>query len=451
MVELLFEQHATSFLAVATTVHLAVLLLRAHRNPTGRKYDALLLPCLVFCGTPWMFPTTLGIASGSVLHLAWFIVSDRFVPDPPAPVVTPTATIVRPQPAPAAASRPVPGFVKTPVIGVFRETEDITTFRMVRPEGFEFRPGQFVTVRVKVDGKPVSRCYSISSAPETTGYLEISVKRQGLVSGLLHATIRPGSSLEVRSPAGVFVYPEGDARPVVFIAGGIGITPVMSMLRHSLQADPTRPVTLLYSVHGQRDVVFRDELRWITQRHPHASVVITTTRGPHSTEYLSGRIDRRLLTEHVPDLTDRVFLICGPGAMIDAMKATLAELGVPSDQVRFEAFESAIAAANAPDAATSDAAPPTEPAMSAAGFQLRLVASGRTIAVDGARTLLESCEAANVEIPSVCRAGVCGSCRSRLLEGDVRCESDVLSAADRAQGYILPCVSWPTGDCALEA
>jgi ferredoxin-NADP reductase len=155
-------------------------------------------------------------------------------------------------------------WVKTPVVAVFDETPDVRTFRMARPEGFEFKAGQFLTIRVRADGKEHVRCYSISSPPDARGHLEITVKRIGLVSGALHATVRPGSMLSVRPPGGAFVYPTGEDRPLVLIAGGVGITPLMSMLRHAIDAEPWRPVTLFYSVRTVEDIAFRDELRmWL--------------------------------------------------------------------------------------------------------------------------------------------------------------------------------------------
>ena len=146
------------------------------------------------------------------------------------------------------------------MLAVLEESPTIRTFRLARPAPFTFDAGQFLTVRVQVDGQAHVRCYSISSAPEATGYLEISVKRQGLVSGMLHATLRPGSSLLVKPPAGRFTYPAGDDRPVALVAGGVGITPLISMLRHGVAADPGRPITLLYSARGRRELVFWDEL-----------------------------------------------------------------------------------------------------------------------------------------------------------------------------------------------
>ena len=456
MTELLRVETSAAAMAVATTVHLSLLLLRMHRSPAGRRYDALLLPSAVLAITPWLFPIVGGVAAGIAAHLAWFVACERLVPRPPVPVPAPVPAQPRPQAAvrPVAAVQPA-GWVKTPVIAVFRETPDITTFRMARPDGFDFKAGQFLSVRFSIDGKAVSRCYSVSSAPEATGYLEISVKRQGLVSGLLHATIRPGSMLDVMRPAGAFVYPADDHRPVTLIAGGVGITPLMSMLRHSQLADPTRPVTLLYSVRTQKDIAFRDELGWIAQRHRMAKVVIATAEEPPRDGCLSGMINRDLLTAQVEDLQHNIFLLCGPPPMIEAMKRLLADLGVAPDQIRFEEFAAAVAFASARAAGEAPAVgvvTPAEPAAAAAaGFKLRLVVSGQSIAASGSRTLLETCEAAGIRLPSACRAGICGTCRSRIVDGQVRCESSLLDESERAEGYILPCVSWPTSDCALEA
>jgi ferredoxin-NADP reductase len=446
----LADHLGTPVLALITTAHLSALLLILHRGPGGLRGWSLVVPSLAFSASPWLLPTPAGVAAGLALHLGWLVACSRLngeaaparsAPARPAAAAAPAPSVA----APARGRAPSSRFVQVPVIGVFPETDDITTFRMARPEGFDFAAGQFTSLRVNIDGKPVIRCYSISSAPEATGYLEISVKRQGLMSGTLHATVRPGSLLSVMPPSGGFAYPAGDDRPLALIAGGVGITPLVSMLRHAIQAEPTRPVTLLYSVHTHRDVAFRDELRWIARRHPQARVVITATRGPHDAGMLSGRIDRRMIEGHVADLANTVFMICGPGPMIEAMAATLAELGVPPGQVRSEAFEAAVASTVEPPAGSEAGAD------AARSFALRLVDRDATVEVADRSTLLDACEAAGIDLPSACRAGVCGTCKARLVDGRVRCDSDLLSDDERAAGYILPCVSWPESDCAMEA
>jgi len=462
MIQMLGLTVPASILAGATTAHLALLLLRRHRNPRGARHEALLLPGAALTAAPWLFSSVLGVGVGLTLHLAWVLACELLVVGgdqtgaAPAAGARPPARrdglpAAGPQPSPAAARPVADGFVRTPVLAVVPETPDIVTVRMARPEGFHFSAGQFLTMRIQVDGKAVVRCYSVSSAPEATGYLEISVKRQGLVSGWIHSSVRPGSTLSIRAPAGGFVYPSDDDRPIVLLAGGVGITPLVSMLRHAVASEPERRVTLLYSVTSHHDVAFRGELRWIADRFPQVKLVVTMTRGPHHPEFLSGRIDRRMIAGQIEDLDHSLFMICGPGPMIEAMRATLSELGVDSGRIRSEAFEAAIAASAAPAASVT---PPREApggpgpvdAGTGSSSRLRLVSSGRTVEVPDGRTLLEACEDAGVELPSACRAGVCGTCRLRLVDGRVDCPAGV-----DADGSILPCVSTALGDCAIEA
>lgn len=452
---LLISHAEPPVLAAVTTLHLAALLLIAHQHVQGIRGLHLLIPSLAFAVSPWLLPTTAAIAAGLLLHIGW-TATVRRLPKPASPPASlsgggrpspanrgPATPAPRPQPSPA----PRPGgFTQVPVIGVFPETPDITTFRMARPEGFDFKAGQFTSVRLKIDGRPVVRCYSISSAPEAGGYFEISVKRQGLMSGTLHASIRPGSMVSVMPPSGGFTYPDEDDRPLGLLAGGVGITPLMSMLRHATAADPTRPITLLYSTNTHSDIAFRDELRLLAHRHPQTRIVITNTRGPHADDCRSGRIDAAMITENVDDVRNTVFMICGPGPMIDGMKECLRGLGVPDDQIRSEAFEAAVASTvpiEDPGATTVDVPAET--------FQLRLLHSNATIQVGADETLLDACESAGVELPFACRAGVCGTCRSRVIDGTVRCDSDLLDDREREEGYTLPCVAWAESDCAMEA
>ncbi len=337
--------------------------------------------------------------------------------------------------------------MSTPVLAVLDEANGIKTFRLSRPEGFEFAAGQFIAVRVQVDGKPHVRCYSISSSPDARGYLEISIRRQGLVSSTLHATVRTGSLLAINRPAGRFVYPSGDDRPIALVAGGIGITPLLSMMRYAITSDPTRPLTLLYSARSEQDVAFLHELQVIAERHPHVRVVLTLTEPSAQTRWQTGRIDAAMLRQAAADPAHTIFCLCGPGPMIVDLKAALAEMGVPASQVRFEEFQTAAAATvlNAPAVA------PAAEAVRACAHRVTFSVTGRTTSAGSADTLLELAEAEGVPIISSCRAGVCQACRTRLADGDADCQSDFLDPADRAAGFILPCVSRATGDCVLEA
>lgn len=344
------------------------------------------------------------------------------------------------------------GFVAVSVLAVLDESPTVRTFRLARPASWTFEAGQFLTVRAQVDGRPQVRCYSISSAPESTGYMEISVKRQGLVSGTLHATLRPGMPLLVKPPAGRFTYPAGDDRPIVLVAGGVGITPLISMLRHGVAADPGRPVTLLYSARGSRELAFWGELNGLTTRHPHVRVVGTVTDPDGGWEGRVGRIDRALLTACVPEAAHSVFMMCGPAALIGDIRDALLEMGVPERQVRSELFEAPAAIGARPSLAEAQTGGgEREAALAAATARLDLVRSGRAVDVAGSQTLLDAAEEAGADIPTLCRAGVCGTCRTLLLSGSAHCTSDALDERDRTAGYVLPCVTWAAGDCALEA
>jgi len=460
------EATSSSVLAFVSTVHLCLLLLRHHRSVRSLVGAVWLVPGAAFGVAAWTLSSPAWLAAGIAAHLAWFFGCEAALRRTAADgrATAPRATAVAATSAAIAAAPALPphrGFVAAPVLAVVPETDDIATFRIARPDGFRFRAGQFLTVRVEVDGKPLVRCYSISSAPETPGFMEISVKRVGKVSVALHATVRAGSELHVKAPAGQFVYPEQDGRPLVLIAGGVGITPLASMLRHGLAAQPARPITLLYSVHSARGVAFRRELEMVAERHPQATVLVTVSDGAPAPGQLAGRVTEALLRNVAPDPTGSTFMLCGPDAMMKAVRAMLAALGVPAGQVHFEAFEAAVASAREHEAAGGPApslaldsttpAPAVHRAASGGAFTLTLTQSGLSVPVSARQTLLDAAEAGGAAIPSSCRAGVCLTCRSRLVKGDVDCDSDSLDEADREAGYVLPCVAWAKCDCILEA
>ncbi|HET9271667.1 MAG TPA: iron-sulfur cluster-binding domain-containing protein [Vicinamibacterales bacterium] len=438
----------SALLATATAGHLALAALRRHRSRSANALSPFVLPSFLFSAAPWVFPSPLALAIGAAAHLAWFVACEVLSPPPAAPPVPKSASIpVAARQAPSAVSTQASGgFVSTPVLAALDETADVKTLRVARPAGFDFEPGQFVPVRVTVDGRPHVRCYSISSAPQAAGYLEISVRRQGLVSTLLHATARTGATLAIGRPAGQFTYPAGDDRPLALIAGGIGITPLLSMLRHAVATDPGRPIVLLYSARARESLAFLGELKLIAERHPQVRIGVTLSQPGAAPPWRTGRVDAAFVRQYVPHAAHTVFCLCGPAAMMTDVSALLAAEGVPASQIRFEQFETAVAATqlHAPPPAVS-------PAGAAAQFRVRFATSGRTAEAGGSVTLLEAAEQQGVRIPSSCRAGVCQACRTRLTLGEADCRSSVLDPEDRAAGFILPCVSWATSDCELEA
>ena len=403
-----------------------------------------------------MWTSPIALFALAIAHIVWFTVCEllappagRLSPAPSTRSATAKADPQRPRadhaPRPAVASGP--GFISTPVLAVLEETNAIKTFRMARPDGFTFTAGQFLAVRVSVAGQPHVRCYSISSPPEAHGYLEISVRRQGLVSTTLHATVRSGSTIAIGRAAGQFVYPRGDDRPLALVAGGIGITPLLSMLRHAVLVDATRPIVLLYSARSPEDAAFVRELSLIAERHPQVRIGLTFSGGTAPPPWRTGHIDTALVRQHVPHPAHTIFCLCGPAAMMTAMDQLLRGEGVPPDQIRSERFETAVAAA----LVNTSAPAAQEQVASRDEYRVTFTSTGRTARGAGSQTLLDVAELEGVPIASSCRSGVCLTCRTRLTEGDADCRSSMLDPDDRAAGFILPCVSWAMGDCVLEA
>lgn len=352
------------------------------------------------------------------VHAVWLVACELMSPKK-------TVDRAKHQTSPQPPSAP-PTFVATTVLAVLDETDDVRTFRMARPAGMPFSAGQFLAVKALIDGKPHVRCYWMRSAPHVLGYLEISVRRQGLVSGTLHATIRAGSTLSINRPAGQFVYPQDDDRPLVLqYAGGIGITPLLSMLRHATATDPVRPITLLYSARTENDVAFRRELALIAERHPQVRIAITLTRATADTRLRTGRISTDLMRQYVSAPSHTIFCLCGPAPMLDEVRAVLLALGGPGpDQARtVRAGRGRVATAERA-AGRADARRPSPRAVRELG---------RSVSAPASRTLLETAEAEGIAIASSCRSGVCQSCRTRLSAGHADCRSDVLDPADRAQ------------------
>lgn len=407
-------------LEAAAMAHLVLGMLRAVLGARGSRSRLASVPSFLAAATPWFFPAPGVILAVLAADVLWYFTIGRLLsvgaPKPVARRATPTTTLR--------------------VLGVRRETDEIRTFRLERPTGFDFAPGQYLTVVVPVEGRLVSRCYSICSSPDELRHLEISVRKQGLVSAALHASIRSGGAIAARKPAGKFVYPTDSRRPIVLLGGGVGVTPLLAMLRHAAASDPGREVTLLLSVRMGTQIPFKAELEELGTK-PGLRVVVTATRGEAVPPVRSGRLDLDFVRREVRDPTACVFCMCGPGEMIDGFKTGLPAMGVPAAQVRAEAFEAA----------------KHGPGTHAAGgpFTLELTASGKSVTVPPGATLLEAAEAAGVDIPSSCRAGVCQTCRTKVVSGDVDCPADCRDDADRREGWIYPCVAWPKSNCVLDA
>ena len=357
------------------------------------------------------------------------------------------------------------------VAAVFHETPDVRTFRLMRPDGqplpFEHAPGQYLNVALTIDGKRVNRSYTIASSPTRGHACEITVKRGagGFGSVHLHERIVVGSMLQVSAPAGRFVFTGAEADRVVLIAGGVGITPLMAIIRYLTDRCWPGQIYLVYAVRRRADLIFADELTYLQRRFANLHVCQTLSREPGQSEGSDwtgarGAITAAMLSAFVPDVARGPVYLCGPDAMMAAMQDILRGLGLPDAALRTEAFVSS--ATNAPaavDAAVSvtleaSAAPaiPRDPAAAAQEGSVRFQRSGQVVTQPPRQTILETAEAAGIDIAFECRAGICGQCKTRLLSGRVAMESeDALTAGEKARGLILACQAHALGDVTVDA
>ncbi|WP_218128046.1 2Fe-2S iron-sulfur cluster-binding protein [Belnapia rosea] len=380
------------------------------------------------------------------------------LPTPPASAAPSAAA------ATAAARRPWSGTLR--VAAIFRETPTVKTFRLVEPGGgdvpFTFMPGQFLTVSAELDGKTARRSYTIASSPTQRSHVEVTVKReeQGLISRHLHDRVAVGDAVEVSAPLGVFTF-MGEEASIVLIAGGVGITPMMSVARYLTDRSYPCEIFFLYGARRPEEFVFREELEYLQKRHANLYVAATMSRA-EGTAWMgaTGPISKEFIARSVPEIARRRVHLCGPPPMMEAARAALAELGVPKNQIKTEAFGPARGVAPGTPAPLPPPPPAPSPGPTPAGeaiprvatAEVRFTKSGKTGALAPDQTVLEAAEAIAVEIEYSCRVGICGACKVRLLEGAVTMEvEEGLPPEEKARGVILACQAKSVGNLSVEA
>ena len=223
------------------------------------------------------------------------------------------------------------------VARIDQETPGVKTFRLVACHGggipFSYLPGQFLTLTLPVAGKPIRRSYTISSSPTQGYYCEITVKREehGAGSRYLHDRVQVGDTIEVQAPSGKFHFTGEGADSIVLIAGGVGITPMMSVTRALTDMAWQGDIYLIAACHNPEQFIFEAELKRLQERHPNLHVFAAMSRIDEDVgAYRKGRLSEALLAEWVPEIASRRVHLCGPPTMMDAVKGMLTRLGVPA-------------------------------------------------------------------------------------------------------------------------
>lgn len=341
------------------------------------------------------------------------------------------------------------------VTEVRRETDDAVSICFDVPESlrplFQFRAGQHLTLRTELEGEDVRRNYSVCVAPHE-GEVRVAIKRigGGRFSTWANEALAPGATLDVMPPHGSFTWtfePEARRR-YVGIAGGSGITPVLSLLKTALSVEPHSSFTLLYGNRNSSSIMFLETLAALKDRFlDRLEVYHFLEEEEEEIDLFNGRLDRAKCDEVLATLVDPAevdaFFVCGPGPMMDAAEAALRERGVDPSRILIERFTT-----DAPSAA--QAAAQAALAQQAAGLHFAAVLDGRRRRVTfdpQAGNILDSARAAGLPAPYACKAGVCATCRAKVVSGKVEMGTNYgLTADEVAQGYVLTCQTVPLSD-----
>ncbi|PWU27385.1 phenylacetate-CoA oxygenase/reductase subunit PaaK [Pseudomonas sp. RW407] len=335
------------------------------------------------------------------------------------------------------------------------ETRDAVSIAFDVPrdlqDSFRFEQGQHLVVRAQLDGEEVRRSYSICSGVND-GELRVAIKRVpgGRFSAYANEALKAGNSLEVMPPAGHFNVPLDAARHgnYLAVAAGSGITPILSIVKTTLEAEPHSRVTVLYGNRSSNAAMFREQLEDLKNRYlQRLNLIFVFSREQQDVDLYNGRIDadkcgqlfsRWLDVKHL----DAAF-ICGPQAMTETVRDQLRANGMSAERIHFELFA---AAGSESKREARQAAAATDSGKS----QVTVISDGRELSFELARnsvSVLDAGNAQGAELPYSCKAGVCSTCKCKVIEGEVEMDSNfALEDYEVAAGYVLSCQSFPLTD-----
>ncbi|WP_306316755.1 MULTISPECIES: hybrid-cluster NAD(P)-dependent oxidoreductase [unclassified Streptomyces] len=319
-------------------------------------------------------------------------------------------------------------------------TADVKTFVLTPSEPGLFRhdPGQYLTLCLDIDGEPVERCYTISSAPTRPDLLTLTVKRVpgGLVSNHLHDHLAPGGAVWARGPLGRFTINLHPAPKYLFLSAGSGVTPLMSMTRTLYDLSHPVDVVFAHSARTYEDIIFRQELDFIAATTPHIRV-------RHFLDDRADQLTAAQLRTLAPDLSEREVFTCGPAGYMTAVRDMLATEGFDLAHYHEESFTFAPLPVTAPE---SGPAPAT-----GTGYKVQLARTGRTIECDAETPVLTAAAREGVTLPASCAQGLCGTCKTTLLSGSVDMRhAGGIRPREIANNKILLCCSTPREDLVID-
>ena len=350
-------------------------------------------------------------------------------------------------------------FHNLPVSNITPEAAGAVAITFKVPEdlrsGFNFKAGQFLTLRASIDGNDVRRSYSISSSQNSylqNGTLEVGIRpvQGGVFSNWAASQLKVGDVLRVMPADGRFIVQRPRAIHRVGFAAGSGITPILSILASTLEEQAESKFTLVYGNRRMDSVMFNEALQDLKDRYPNRLTLIhVLSRQAQEVPLLEGRIDEAKVKEIVSSLLpaasmDEVF-ICGPEAMIEATEKALLEVGVPARNIRTERFTSPILEALPADARKQVVLGHAPESKGEVALTVVLDGKKHQMQMSTTDKILDVALAAGLDLPYSCKGGVCCTCRAKVMHGSVVMEKNfTLEKWEAEQGFVLSCQAKPT-------
>ncbi|TNJ42954.1 ferredoxin--NADP reductase [Tamlana fucoidanivorans] len=336
--------------------------------------------------------------------------------------------------------------MKLLVKDIIKETPDAISISFKNGNFFKkikYKPGQFLTIHVPIDGQIHKRAYSFSSNPFTDKDLKITIKRveKGLVSNYIHDNLKVGDKLEVDDPAGsFFIQPHGKSqKQYVLFAGGSGITPMFSIVKSVLTEEKASRVLLIYANQTIDSIIFHNEIKALESSFPNQFSVehIISSNKIQQDNYHAGLARQDVLqtifSKHNLVFGDYVYMICGPNGYMEKIKELLKANGVAREKIKIEVFKAPVVKVTGRNLISN--------------VILTIDGASHQIQVRGDRSILQQAMSESIVIPYSCRSGMCSTCKAKCVSGEVSMtDGHLLSDAEVAQGDILTCVSYPASE-----
>lgn len=334
---------------------------------------------------------------------------------------------------------------------VLRDSYNVVThaFRSVGGRWFDYLPGQFITLELPINGELVHRTYTLSSSPSRPLCITVTTKATdtSVATEWMHANLKIGDRVRAYGPSGLFSFFHHPAEKYLFLAGGVGITPLMSMTRYLFDTGLYSDVTFIQCAQTPSDILFRRELEAISARVPEFRVALVCERAGERDVWTgySGRLNQLMLELIASDYFEREIFCCGPAPFMQAVRDILHAAGYDMNRYHEEPFDMPVR--------TESDRPEYEDVMldEAVGAHVRFARSEREAGCQQTDTLLQVAKGMGLHIPSGCQFGVCGTCKVKKVSGDVHMvHNGGITDEEVEEGYVLACCSNPLGEVVID-